>query len=325
MMRSSRRSILSWVAVATLSAAACAGPKGDNGLAGAKGDPGATGGSGKDGNSGKDGAAAPTTGTLAGVVADAVKKDMLAGVTVTIKDSGGTQLGTATTDATGAFKVDNITVGTVVMSVAKQYWTSPGDSLVGVLAGQTVNISIALSEAASGKPSVTLTMAGNDFGYGNTATINATAASPTGATLSYAWANSTVPNIGTVAGAANVGTVTLPAMTDAFARRLENPKTPLQYISGYVLPNRPGVVPILNDTRGEMSVALTVTDDRGQSATASMSLDAASIQTGNQDVAVGTRAYVNSGHDANNAWTLDLSGAPGSAAVLDSAAARAPS
>jgi hypothetical protein len=127
-----------------------------------------------------------------------------------------------------------------------------------------------------------------------------------------------------VSGNGNTATVTLPTMSDAFARRLESPTQPNQYISGYTLDSRFGIIPILPDTRGEMSVKVTVSDGRGQSASASVTIDAASVLTSAHNVAVGTRVYLNSGHDGTSTWTLvPPTGSP--APALDNAAVRTPS
>ncbi len=312
-----RTQIKTWaVAIAAIAVAGCTGPTGP---AGAQGDPGQP---GDQGQKGDPGTAAPTTGTLAGVVTDAVKKDPLAGVAITVKDSGGTLLGNAITDNDGKFSV-TAPAGGVIVNFAKQYWTSPGDLPVGVLAGKSVSINTTLAEDKSGKPSVSLAVTGDDFGYGQSTNLTATASSPTGATLSYSWKNATVPAIGTVTGNGNGATVVLPTMGAAMARRLEDPNKPNQYISGYQIMDRFGVLPIINDVRGTMSISLTVADDRGQSSSASASINATSIQTGTDNVPLGTRVYMNSGHDGPSAWTLT---APqGSTAVLDDATVRTPS
>ncbi len=301
--------ISKWLALSTaMAVVACSGSNGRDGT---------------NGSAGANGADAPTTGTITGTVTDAVAQDALAGVTVTVKKTDGTVLQSATTDAFGKYSA-TAPLGTVAVGFAKANYTSPADLLVGVIGGGSVTANAALSEAASGKPSVSLTGA-TDVGYGATTTVTASGSDPNGDTLTYTWSNGTVPALGSVAGSGATATVTLPTMTAAFASRLESPTAPNQYISGYAIPDRFGVLPILPDTRGEMSVTVTVSDGRGQSVSKSLTVDAASVLTGSQNVAMGTRVYLNSGHDGTNAWTLTVPTGTGSTAALDDTAARTPS
>ncbi len=280
--------------------------------------------SGSNGRDGTNGANAPTTGTITGTVTDATAHDALAGVTVEVKTTDGNVLQSATTDASGKYSV-TAPIGTVAVGFAKTDYTSPADLLVGVVGGGSVTANAALSEAASGKPSVSLA-GGTDVGYGATVTVTAAASDPNGDTLTYGWSNATVPTLGTVTGNGATASVTLPTIAQAFAPRDENPTPSSQYVAGYdIAAGRFGVLPILPDTRGEMSVKVTVSDGRGQSASASLTLDAASILTGAADVPVGTRVYLNSGHGAASAWTLTVPTGSGSAAALDDATSRTPS
>lgn len=280
------------------------------------------------GNTGPAGASAPTTGTLAGTVTDAVKGDALSGVTVTAKDSGGTVLGTAATDNTGSYTLGSLPLGTVTVYFSKTFYTPPGGLIVGVLAGQTVTINATMSEASTGKPSVAITGYNNgmyttdDFGYGGTAALAASGNDPNGDTLTYSWSNATSPAIGSVTGSGTQGTVTFPTMTEAFASRYDSAN--LATISGYTIPDRFGILPILPDTRGQVQAKVTVSDGRGQSASVTLTLNAASVLTGVPNVAVGTRVYMNRGNDnASQTWTLTAPS--GSTATLDNAASRTPS
>src|SRR5215831_3105492 len=124
-----------WLAAVALFAAC----KGDTGSPGSKGDPGDT---------GPGGSAAPTTGTLTGVVSDGVAHDALANVAVTASDEGGGALATATTDASGKFSV-TVTAGPVELTFAKADYTSPGTLQTGVGIGQTVQVAVTMNEAAS--------------------------------------------------------------------------------------------------------------------------------------------------------------------------------
>ncbi|MCL5966146.1 MAG: carboxypeptidase-like regulatory domain-containing protein [Deltaproteobacteria bacterium] len=284
------------------------------------------------GNTGPAGASAPTTGTLAGTVTDAVKGDALSGVTVTAKDSGGTVLGTAATDNTGSYTLGSLPLGTVTVYFSKTYYTPPGGLIVGVLAGQTVTINATMSEAASGMPSVAITGYNNgmyttdDFGYGGTAALAASGNDPNGDTLTYSWSNATSPVLGSVTGSGTSGTVAFPAMTAAFASRYDSAN--LATISGYNYSDnqigRFGILPITPDTRGQVTAKVTVSDGRGQSASVTLTLNAASVLTGVPNVAVGTRVYMNRGNDnASQTWTLIPP--TGSTAALDNASSRTPS
>jgi hypothetical protein len=291
-------------------------------------------GSGSDGSAGAPGTSAPTTGTIAGTVTDTVAGGGIAGVTVTAKDSGGAVKGTATTDATGAYSLASLPLGTVTVYFAQTYYTSPGGMTVGVLGGQTVTINAALSESATGGPSVSITGYNNgmyttdDFGYGGTAALAASGRDPNGDTLTYAWSNATAPVLGSVTGSGTSGTVTFPTLAQAMATRADTANNAT--ISGYdyahnYTVSRFGILPILADTRGGMSAKVTVTDGRGQSASVTLALNAASVLTGARNVPRGTRVYMNRGNDnASETWSITARPA-GSAAALDNASIRTPS
>lgn len=307
---SSRRSI---VLVSILSAvAACKGDAGPTGSQGSQGDPG---------SAGSAGSAAATTGTLGGVVTDGVAHDALAGVTVAASDEGGTPLATATTDATGKFAV-TVTAGPVELTFAKPDYTSPGVLQSGVGIGQTVQVAVAMSESATGKPSLVLAAPapGDDFGFGATIALTAVAADPNGDALAYAWAGTSDPVLdGSVVGTGATAAATLPSLTAALSPRTTSSG---MTISGYALENRFGVLPIMTDTRGQMTAQVTVSDGRGQSASAALTLDAASIVGNLHAVSVGQLVYVNSGHDGSNAWTFTPP--PGSTATISDATVRTP-
>ncbi len=302
-----------------------AGPAGAAGEAGAPGAPGMPGTPGQPGPAGDAGTPAVTTGVIAGTVTDSVAKDALAGVTVTAADSGGKMVATAMTDAMGAYSL-TVPFGTLSLTFTKDLYTPSAPAIVGALAGSTVTVNAAMTEAATGKPTVTLTASANDAGYGATVMLTATASSPTMSPLTYTWAKTSA--IGTVTGMNGTGTMTMPTLAQAFAP-IPDPKAvdadhPGSFTSGSPIQNRFGILPITNDGRGAVSASVTVADNRGQTTTASVSVNSAPVLTGVRNVAIGTRVYLNSGHDMNNAWVLKT--VPmGSKAALDNAAIRNPS
>lgn len=264
----------------------------------------------------------PLTGTISGRVIDGVTNAGLAGVKVTAGDASGTPE-LATTDADGGFSL-TVTAGAVDVSFDKDFYTSPGTQRTYVKAGETTPLSSTMNEAASGKPSLVLGgPPGNDVGYGAVVALTANASDPNGDALVFTWTNTTAPVLGSVTGSGTSGTMAMPTMAEAFAFR-PDPTNPGQFIAGYTLEDRFGIIPIITDTRGQITASVTVSDGHGQSATASITFNAASLHGGTRDVPVGQRIYLNSGREGAAAWTLSAIPA-GSKAVLDDPTSRTPS
>ena len=290
------------------------------GMAACTGSTGPAGPQGESGPIGPTGPAGATLGTVAGVVSDGFGT-LLADVAVNVTDTSGASITSGTTDGAGAFSLA-VPAGTVLVSFSKPLYVSPGALMVGVVAARTVDVTATMAEAASARPSVSLTAAGDDVGYATTVALNATASSPLGYPLTYAWSNATAPILGTVSGSGASGSILMPTLAEALAYR-PDASNPGRFISGYTLPSRLGVLPIGTDTRGQVTAKVTVSDGHGQSTSATVVVNAASVSPGLRNVPVGTRVYLNSGHDTVNAWTLTAPA--GSVAALDDPASRTPS
>jgi hypothetical protein len=288
---------------------------------GEQGPPGPQGPQGPGGDAGPPGTTPATTGTITGTITDGVATTPLAGVSVTAEDLGGGTLATATSGTDGTFSV-TVDAGPVDLVLAKADYTSPGTISSGVGIGQTIHLAITMNESASGKPSVAIAATGDDVGYGQTVTLTATSSDPDGDALTTTWTNATWPPFAS-GGVSATGDVTTPAMADAFAYRADS-KNPGQFLAGYALQNRIGIVPILTDTRGQVTAMVTVTDGKGQSASASWTVNAASVATSAQNLSVNQRVYLNSGHTGTSAWSITAS-PTGATSQLDDPTSRTPS
>lgn len=297
------------------------GEPGDPGLPGTPGTPGEPGTPGTPGEPGTPGADGPATGTITGVVSDGVSSAPIAGVSVIALDAGRAVINSTATDTSGSFSLE-LPGGVVILALAKEHYAGVELSIP-VALGRSAAIAASMNEATSGKPTLAISAPGDAVGYGASVNLSVTAGDPNGDTLTFEWANAGMPLLGEVSGNGNNGTVILPSMEEAFAAR-PNPANPGQFVAAYTLEDRLGVVPIMPDTRGTVSVRVTASDGRGQSASATLSISAASVTTGLRNVAVGTRIYLNSGHDGAQAWSL-VSVPSGSTAALDDPTRRTPS
>ncbi len=97
-------------------------------------------------------------------------------------------------------------------------------------------------------------------------------------------------------------------MTKALGGTAAPSTDPGGYISAYPQENRIGVLPITTDSRGTISPAVTVTDGLGGSTKVSVSVNAAGLQPGLGNVAVGVPVYLNSGVNNDTATTWSVVG-----------------
>ena len=236
----------------------------------------------------------------------------------------------AITNASGQYTLANLAPGTYdidFVDLTGTYTIGAMDNQT-LTAGQTIPInagmggtsaSVSTTSAAAGAPTVTVTPSvAAEVGFGNTVTLTAQATSPiTGATLSYKWAGTYSVNPGgtfAISSTTNTATVTMPTLAQALGGVVTTNTAYETYLTiggvnydvpPFVQEARIGVLPILADTRGSVSAAVTVSDGLGGTATASVSSNAAATQTGLNNVPVGEPVYLNSGYStpASN-WSL---------------------
>jgi len=317
------------------------GPSGIDGSTGATGDTGATGitgDTGATGSTGASGISTPISATVSVTVNEGTggttAAGPLTGVTVLALTTTGAAIDTseqtglvvtAQTDVNGNALL-TLPLGIFQITFAKAGFTPPAPVQVGLVALQTVNVSVTMNESASSKPTLTVVAAGTDIGYGNTIAVTATASSPLGDTLTYKWANTGAYGLGTVTGTGTSGTIQTPTILQANAP--QGSIAAGNWISGYNIPATFGVLPVMSDTNGSTTATVTVNDGYGQSTSASVSITAASPQNGTHNAAVGTRVYLNAGtgvltDGGTVAWVLTPP--IGSSSTLDNTAAIYPS
>ncbi|MDA8099030.1 MAG: carboxypeptidase-like regulatory domain-containing protein [Nitrospiraceae bacterium] len=252
---------------------------------------------------GDTGSAGNTNGTISGVVTSATGTALLAGVTVTAVTSGTT----ATTDSSGAYSM-SVPAGTYQLSFALSSYTS-GSATAYVAAGTTTTINVTMAQAASGKPTVTIAVANNNIGFGNSIDVTASATDPNGDTISYVWTNAT--------GSGTLATAVTPTLGKALGGMAAPSNDPGGYITAYKVEDRFGILPLTSDTRGTLTVTVKADDGKGQSSTASVAINAAGFQGGVKSVALGVPVYVNSGHADPSTWTItDPNGASVTATLV---------
>jgi hypothetical protein len=241
---------------------------------------------------GKTGSDGSTMGTVSGVVTSTTGTVPLAGVTVSANPAAGT----ATTGADGSYNM-SLPAGQYTITFALPNFTT-GTASANVAVGVTTPLNATMAEAAGGKPTVTIAASGQNVGYGNPFNLTATATSPLGNTLSYAWSGAT--------GTGTTATATATSLSTAMGGIPAPSSDPSGYVTPYTQEARFGMLPITADTRGAKSVSVTVNDGQGGSTTASITVNAAGIQTGVKTVAVGLPVYMNSGiaNDTTTTWTV---------------------
>jgi hypothetical protein len=244
------------------------------------------------GCTGSNGAAGSSSGAISGTVTTATGAAPLAGVTVSTSPSAGT----TTTDGSGNYSL-SLPAGSYTITFALTNYTS-GTTTANVAVGVTSSLNATMAEAASGQPTVTVAASGQNVGYGNPFNLTATATSPNGYPLSYVWSGAT--------GTGTTATATATSLTTAMAGVAAPSSDPYGYVTPYSQENRFGILPITADTRGAKSVSVTANDGHGGSTKASVTVNAAGIQTGVKAVAVGLPVYMNSGiaNDTTTTWTV---------------------
>ncbi|HUI67189.1 MAG TPA: carboxypeptidase-like regulatory domain-containing protein [Nitrospirota bacterium] len=246
------------------------------------------------GCTGSNGAAGSTTGTISGIITAGTTTNPISGVTV----STNPVTGSAASGADGSYTL-SVPAGSYSVTFAMAGYTSATAS-VNVAVGTTSPLNAALQTAASGQPSVTLAASGQNVGFSVPVTLTATATSPKGASLSYAWSSGAKAN-----AIVTQATATTPSLATALGGTAAPSTDPGGYVSAYVQENRIGVLPFNSDTRGTIAPAVTVTDGMGGSTKVSVSINSVGLQPGLKNVAIGLPVYLNSGSTSTTTtWTV---------------------
>jgi hypothetical protein len=166
----------------------------------------------------------------------------------------------------------------------------------------------------TGTLKVSIAADADEIGFGNTVALHATASSPSGATLTYKWTNIAAPS------AAKDASVKTPDLATVLAGTAAPASDPGGYYGAFKQPDRFGILPINPDNKGAVTASVLVSDGTN-TATASITVNAAGISTGLKTVPIGVPVYLNSGHADPSAWTLTAVPA-GSKAALGNATSR---
>lgn len=171
-------------------------------LVGCEGDDGDRGPEGPQGPSGEQGAPGETvsTGTISGTVTNSLSSEPLEGVTVSGAGSG------ATTDATGAFTITDVSVGVHDLSFSRANFNSASES-VSVTAGDTVTQNLSMAPVSA----VVLSVTGGDLSaYGESVELSASLECFDGRTscgTTWSWSQTEGP-AATAAGSENASSET---------------------------------------------------------------------------------------------------------------------
>jgi hypothetical protein len=251
------------------------GPAGADGAKGATGDPGAKGATGDPGAKGDKGDTPVVQGTISVTVTDsATPPNPLAGVAVTSTDGSLT----GTTDANGQYTFSNVPLGAYSLLFHEANWQDKTLSGVGVIASGTTNGTVQMTYDTAGTPGPAIVVSGNPLaGYGTNVSIKATVTPGNpGDVLTYKWALTGGP-VATLSGAT---TDTVSFQTRAFKDAKPVPVP------------RFGMLGINPDESNHYGLSLAVTDDKGHTSKASVTVQSTWQTAGIANVPTGIPQYL---------------------------------
>ncbi|MDQ8158203.1 MAG: carboxypeptidase regulatory-like domain-containing protein [Gemmatimonadota bacterium] len=152
-----------------------------------------------------------TTGTVTGVVTRAAGGAVIAGATVTLTPTGGAALPAVTTDAQGAYTINNVSVGggSIAVGALPSGCTNPGVlPYTGVAVGGTVtlNVSVTCQAATTGTVSGVVTRAAGGAAIaGATVTLTPTGGAALAAVTTDATGAYTIANVPVGGGSVAIG------------------------------------------------------------------------------------------------------------------------
>jgi hypothetical protein len=277
---------------------------------------GCTGADGKDGlpgPAGVDADAGPLPALendVSGTVTDGVNP--LANVAVTVAQSQAT----ATTDAAGAFSLPGLAIGAYFVTFHLAGYVDQTIPVAVNLAGPTkVSAALAAEGSVVAPPTVTVT---NQLAVGFAAPVSLTATATGTGKLTYLWKRLGGPVVAlTGADTATLSFTTLDFPTAMGPRAISNARF--------------GAIGLNPDQAGNYDFELTVTDPLGQATTAMVHVDAARPTSGLRMVPLGVPVLLQgdgplvSATQTTWSWTLDTTGAVGSAATIINPTSQFPS